>query len=66
MRRRQWIIISAMELVRQEMNANTMVGLNVPMTYSNDRLNRFTSPPVRSSYPFLTYAAGSNGVSKVS
>lgn len=59
--------------IKQNMNVNTMAGMNIPMTYSNDSLNRnsygssnkFVSGPMNQTYPFLTYGAGGNTYSRV-
>lgn len=62
----------------QNTNANKKLGINVPRTYSNDYLNQkiwnplnnfgngqFISGPINQTAPFLTYAAGGNGISRV-
>ena len=65
--------------MKQYLNGNKMAALNTPRTFKNDYLNRkiwnplnvnnfgtkFISAPVNQTAPFLTYAAGGNGISRV-
>ena len=75
--------------MKQYLNANQSVAMNVPRTFKDDYLNRkiwnplnlnnfgtkgtkvinnpnkFISGPVNQTAPFLTYAAGGNGVSRI-
>ena len=55
----------------QDLLGNKLANINVPMTYSDDKLNRkckygkFIKPPVTDNAPYLTWAAGGNGVSRI-
>lgn len=64
---------------QQNLNGNKKLGMNVPLTYKDDYLNqttwnplkknnygkKFISAPVNQTEPFLTYAAGGNGISRI-
>ena len=63
----------------QDLNVNKNVKMNVPLTYSNDHINqKVWNPlnlnnfgnkqrtiPINQTAPFLTYAAGGNGISNI-
>lgn len=62
--------------IQQNLKSNTDVKLNQPRTFSDDYLNqncksknnfgnKFISPPVNYTLPYLTWAAGSDGVSRI-